>query len=740
MSTRIFADMAPRYWERGYRVIPTKPGSKQPSLANWTGFLSDLPNIDTRSQLLETYETHGIGLLLGSPLASGGKLVALDVDGNELVRLVRGLLTISKNGSNPIVCGKVGKRGATYFCNAPKDNRIKNTTLKGAGDLGNIDILGPGKMTVMPPSIHPDTGRPYEVVGSDLLEANTDFLPTITAHLLDVIGAAIGSEHAKTLLSGGPTHEAGVAWTAQMVSAGADDEEIKAALLGLLPVDYAGNSLEELPGWIRSAREKGFDSPKGRSRKISPREAALSAIMASGIKLFNDGEGEAYAAFSSDDQNVTVRISSTACTLRLRKIIHETLGQTIGTATLADVSATLAAVALFDGNRHSVFSRVAGDLNRVEFDLGDPSGQVVEVTPSGWDVRRRSNHHFVRSSGMLALPVPKRGGSLRDLQELLCLNDESYILVAAFILSALRPKGPYPILLIEGEQGSGKSFLAETIKMIVDPNKASKLRLPDNDRDLMIHAKEMHLLGYDNASGMKGEISDALCSLATGGGIAVRRLYTDSDLNVLTFCRPVLINGISGYVSRPDLMERAFPVRLPPMGANARRSEDDLRPALAEKLPGILGALLDAVATAMRVYPEVTPPKGVRMIDAMRWVVAGEAGLGIPPGAALRAIIDAQTGFVIQRVTDDALVIRLREVVLYRPFEGHIGDLFGRLRDGERSDPALPRSPSILSRALERLRPAAALAGLHIEFGEKDRRGRPIRIWSEDQLAMPKNI
>ena len=58
---------------------------------------------------------------------------------------------------------------------------------------------------------------------------------------------------------------------------------------------------------------------------------------------------------------------------------------------------------------------------------------------------------------------------------------------------------------------------------------------------------------------MKAEISDMLCSLATGGGIAVRKLYTDEELNVLSFMRPFMINGISGYVTRPDLMERAIP-------------------------------------------------------------------------------------------------------------------------------------------------------------------------------------
>jgi hypothetical protein len=59
----------------------------------------------------------------------------------------------------------------------------------------------------------------------------------------------------------------------------------------------------------------------------------------------------------------------------------------------------------------------------------------------------------------------------------------------------------------------------------------------------MIQAKEYHLLVYDNASGMKGDISDALCTLATGGGLATRKLYSDDELQVFTASRPFIING-----------------------------------------------------------------------------------------------------------------------------------------------------------------------------------------------------
>ena len=54
-------------------------------------------------------------------------------------------------------------------------------------------------------------------------------------------------------------------------------------------------------------------------------------------------------------------------------------------------------------------------------------------------------------------------------------------------------------------------------------------RLPREDRDLMISANNAFVLAFDNVSTIPPSISDALCSLATGGGFGTRELYTDDE-------------------------------------------------------------------------------------------------------------------------------------------------------------------------------------------------------------------
>ena len=56
---------------------------------------------------------------------------------------------------------------------------------------------------------------------------------------------------------------------------------------------------------------------------------------------------------------------------------------------------------------------------------------------------------------MLPLPAPQVGGTLAVLRDVVNVaRDEDFALLLAFLVSAMRPTGPFPILLLQGEQGS----------------------------------------------------------------------------------------------------------------------------------------------------------------------------------------------------------------------------------------------------------------------------------------------
>jgi hypothetical protein len=69
---------------------------------------------------------------------------------------------------------------------------------------------------------------------------------------------------------------------------------------------------------------------------------------------------------------------------------------------------------------------------------------------------------------------------------------------------SVRPCGPYPVLGLMGEQGSGKSSFAKILRSLVDPNTALLRSFPREDRDLFIAASNGWIVGYDNVSAISG--------------------------------------------------------------------------------------------------------------------------------------------------------------------------------------------------------------------------------------------
>ena len=68
------------------------------------------------------------------------------------------------------------------------------------------------------------------------------------------------------------------------------------------------------------------------------------------------------------------------------------------------------------------------------------------------------------------MPCPVRGGSIQDLQELVNLRSEhDFKLFVAWLLSALRPAGPFPILCLNGEQGHLYGAPIRIAEVDIDP-------------------------------------------------------------------------------------------------------------------------------------------------------------------------------------------------------------------------------------------------------------------------------
>lgn len=119
-------------------------------------------------------------------------------------------------------------------------------------------------------------------------------------------------------------------------------------------------------------------------------------------------------------------------------------------------------------------------------------------------------------------------------------------------------------------------------------------------------------------------MSDALCTVATHGGIVLRRLYENDEQQVFEGCRPIVLNGIDGVSSRPDLIERAVLLKLESMPREKRKSEAEMQAEFERILPGLLGCIFDVLVTANALFADVETPRDIRMADAAKWIAAAE--------------------------------------------------------------------------------------------------------------------
>ena len=138
-------------------------------------------------------------------------------------------------------------------------------------------------------------------------------------------------------------------------------------------------------------------------------------------------------------------------------------------------------------------------------------------------------------------------------------------------------------------------------------------------------------MAIDNLSRLPLWLSDALCSLSTGGGFATRALYTDGDEKTFDAQRPIILNGIDEVATSGDLLDRAIVVYLPRIPDTERRTEAALRQDFEGARPFILGATFDIVVQGLRKLPSVRRDWLPRMADFALWGCAVAPALGWTP-------------------------------------------------------------------------------------------------------------
>lgn len=480
------------------------------------------------------------------------------------------------------------------------------------------------------------------------------------------------------------------------------------------------------------------DEKAGTGKGPSQATRLVELAIDSGAEFWRSEEGEAFISIPELDHIESHPLKSSHVQSWLSGLLFKAAATTPNGQAVRDALSVLAGMARYGGEVHPVFVRLADYEGRIYLDLGGPDWRAVEIGPDGWGVISSEEVpvKFRRSKGMLELPEPERGGNLEVLRGVLNVPEgDPWILAQAWLIQAFNPRGPYPIAVVNGEQGSAKSWFARVMRHLIDPNVSALRRPPRSERDLMIAAVNSWLIAYDNLSGLPPWLGDGICVLSTGGGLAQRELYSDREESLLDAQRPVILNGIDTISTRGDLLDRAIIFDLPRIDPAHRRTERDLVAELDRIRPGVIGAVLDVVSHGLRERANVRLASMPRLADFAEWIAACEGALGWDSGAFLRAYNENQNDANASLIENDRFATVLVEFINsgVEPFKGPKGLLLTTLEERANIDPTRPpdgwpRTPQGVHNKLKRITPALRAAGVEIVQQSRTNKSRDIEI------------
>lgn len=135
--------IAKRYADAGWVVVPVRPGTKYPALKSWAPYEKRRP---TDEELKLWFENNNVGIGVITGELSG--ITVVDNDSHKL-----GATQLSLD--TPLIAQSGGGGKHFFFKFNPKVSTFKNERVK-------VDVRSEGGFIVLPPTIHPDTGKKYK--------------------------------------------------------------------------------------------------------------------------------------------------------------------------------------------------------------------------------------------------------------------------------------------------------------------------------------------------------------------------------------------------------------------------------------------------------------------------------------------------------------------------------------------------------------------------------------------------
>jgi putative DNA primase/helicase len=528
----------------------------------------------------------------------------------------------------------------------------------------------------------------------------------------DAAGLAFAKAATKAILAAGaasvatiaPPKGVSVGWdAADALDAGWDEKRAAELVASAAPVAGEGAS---------------------RYRRTRKRDDVIGAVInTEGVELWRDAGGATYATVPVNGHLENWSLRAFGFERWVSGLYYRKTGLALPAQALDDIRRTLDIKAYEDGRECEPFVRVGNHNGNVYLDLCDDAWRAVEVTAKGWRVVDRPAVKFLRPASARALPEPEAGDMIERLRGFINLaNDDEFKLIVSWLVAALRPGSPFPIMIVNGTQGTGKSVLCRLLRSLIDPDVAMICAAPKDERDLVLAASNTWISAFDNLSDVNGFLPDALCRLASGAGFRTRALHTNRDEAVFSVQRPILLNGIPTLTEQADVGRRSIVVNLASIPPERRQAESDFWTDFYSERGRILGALLDGVSRALSTIDTIQIERPGSMADFEKWSMAAAPAFGWKAEEFQSAYRKNQAVVVDDTFEADAVAVAVRDFIMAKHpdrWEGSPAALQVELDEATperiRKSRSWPKTPAQMGNRIKRAKPLLEHKGFTVE-------------------------
>jgi hypothetical protein len=463
------------------------------------------------------------------------------------------------------------------------------------------------------------------------------------------------------------------------------------------------------------------------------------------LTLGLDANEKPYAVIKGESNPVAHPLEGNTIQKWLRKNALDS-GYMLKRDDIKEVLETLHAYTAVEEEIMDIYLRIAPTKNSgVVIDLCDKENQRVLLEGGKVSILDSdSKTLFKRSPTMSALPVPAEKGNLKALLPYLNMSlEHKYLFIAWLSYCLTHPKGvsAYPILIVKGGAGSGKSSLCKIIlRQLIDNNSCGVQLFPKDVKDLAISSQSQYVIIMDNIRTLSKQWSDILCITATSGSLASRKLYSDSEESLLHLHAPMVLNGIHNFVVEPDLASRCVNIQLQNISSENRREESVIAKNLAKDMPKIFRGLLDLSAKLLEEEATVEVEHSERMIEFSRWLAAMEVVRGEEPGKLQLAYRRNIREAMLNTVQENYLAMALLNFAANLPDGRWIGTPTELLQSlNAITAPAIqnrrndwPQNPISMSKRIKIIEEVLKTQGVALEFIQSKSRQISIRFTPEE--------